>query len=107
VWGIGRGEFTLLVACRLEADQQARTEALSLDLKKLPPWRSKQQVTDLRKKPDGLDLSSRLEALLATPVPPGVTDEQLVSFASMLGVSMEVRHLEGALVSQYATLSHQ
>jgi hypothetical protein len=77
----------------------ARAHALELDLKRLPPGESKEHYAKLRMKPEGLDLFGRLEKLWVDGAP---TDEQLVQFASMLGVSMETHHLGGALLSSCA-----
>jgi hypothetical protein len=83
---------------------QARARALELDPKRLPKGESKEEVSKLRKKPEGIALYGRLETILGGQVLQ-VPDEQLVEFASMLGVTMELRHLNGALVSSCASLA--
>lgn len=88
--------------CRLDDLFEKRLDAINgYDPRNLPPHINKATIMALRKKPEGQGLWPKLEALMATPTPPGVTDEQLVQLASILGITLQQNHLNGSLVSAY------
>ncbi|NJR41257.1 MAG: hypothetical protein HC767_00005 [Akkermansiaceae bacterium] len=82
----------------LEARVGLRTEALNTRTDRPGALGSPERVKELRKKPPGLALATRIEQLCAVDVP---EDQHLLELASVLGISLPEHQLNGSLVSMY------